>query len=149
MSMSHLKNLTVDSFPASTERPKIFAERLASDIEARQLVGELWVDGSFLTQKFSPEPDDIDVTFTINVAQLEARDASVQHFVMHTLNGYRHYSALLDTYICIILPREDRRHIGSMEAYWAEKWGVEWDGQLKGFAVVKFGECDVWLRLFA
>ncbi|HTW26360.1 MAG TPA: hypothetical protein VME92_04480, partial [Acetobacteraceae bacterium] len=61
MPLSELKVLTVDAFPASAERPKIFAEleRLAHDIEARRLVGELWVDGSFLTQKVSPEPDDI------------------------------------------------------------------------------------------
>ena len=151
MPLSRLKALAVDAFPASTERPRIFAEleRLAADIEAHRLIGELWVDGSFLTQKVTPEPDDIDVSFTIDVANLDNKDAATQYFVIHTLNGGNKYSALLDTYICILFPGGDPRRAASMEQYWAEKWGIGWDDRLKGFAVIKFGESDVWLRLFA
>lgn len=151
MSLSELKALTVTAFPSSTERPRMFAEleRLAGDIEARQLVGELWVDGSFLTQKISPEPDDIDVSFMIDIANLEDRDPDAKQFVMHTLNAGKQYSHLLDTYICISFPRGDPRRGQYTPDYWAQKWGVGWDDYLKGFAVVKFGECDVWFRLFA
>lgn len=151
MPLSRLRTLAVDAFPASSERPRIFAEleRLAADIEARQLIGELWVDGSLLTHKVIPEPDDADVSFTIEIENLQNRDAAAQHFVVHTLNGGRKYSPLLDTYICILFPRGDPRRSSSMERYWAEKWGIGWDDHLKGFAVIKFGENDVWLRLFA
>jgi hypothetical protein len=140
MTLSELKALTVDAFPSSTERPRIFAEleRLANDISTRRLVAEIWVDGSFLSRKITPEPDDIDLSFTIDIADLETRDSAVKFFVMNTLNGGRRYSALLDTYICVLFPIGDPRRSASMERYWAEKWGIGWDDRLKGFAVVRF-----------
>ena len=103
----------------------------------------------FLTHKESPEPDDIDVSFAIDIVDIENRSAADKFFVTFTLNGYKRYSPLLDTYFCVLFPHGDHRRAASMERYWAEKWGIGWDDRLKGFAVIKFGENDVWFRLFA
>jgi hypothetical protein len=148
-SVEGLRQLTVDAFPGSTQRPLIFAEleRLISDLSKYALVGELWIDGSFLTEKSAPEPDDVDLSFVFHVDDLQRRDAETQQFVLHTLNGSKKYSPLLDTYICVLFYRNDPRRSTSRQDYWAEKWSKGWDDRLKGFAVLRLG--DVGYQLFA
>lgn len=141
--------LTVDAFPSSAMRPALFKEleRLAADVVAACACCELWINGSFLTEK--PEPNDIDLCFAIFVHDFERMDSHVQANIDQLLNGGKAYSPVLDTYVCFRFLRDDPRALADTSDYWSEKWGKGWDNWLKGFAVIKFGESDVGLRLFA
>ncbi|MGD0104565.1 MAG: hypothetical protein ABSC06_11060 [Rhodopila sp.] len=149
MTADRLEHLTVTRFQSSVMRPIIFAEfrRLLNEMATFGLVGELWVDGSFMTEK--PEPDDIDLSFGFNPEHLDQQTPEARAFVLTNLNGGKAYSPLLDTYMCFMFPVGDPRQAASSEDYWAEKWLVGWDDRLKGFAVVKLGESDVWFNLYA
>jgi hypothetical protein len=119
--------------------------RLAKYLEAQYLTCELWVDGSFLTEK--EEPDDADLTMSALISALELLDLSTQDWILNNLNGGKKYSPLLDTFICVRFPMDDPRRGADKTDYWAEKWGVGWDDRLTGFAVIKLGETDVGHRL--
>jgi len=72
---SSIKRLCVDKFPESTRRGMLYYNytQLISDIRSLQqqfkCFIELWIDGSFTTEK--PEPDDIDILLVIDHALLD------------------------------------------------------------------------------
>ncbi|MBW5437444.1 hypothetical protein FXB41_22610 [Bradyrhizobium canariense] len=147
--LDEFKALAVARFSTSVRRPLMFTEleRLVADLIALNLTCELWVDGSFLTEK--PEPDDIDLTFAAWAQSFDLVHPAVQQVVINSLNGGNKYSPLLHTFICFRFLREDPRRAADKTDYWTEKWGVGWDDHLKGYVVLKLGETDVGLKLFA
>lgn len=149
MRLPDLRILTVDRFPGSTRRPMLFIdlERLVNDLDSMSMVCELWVNGSFLTEK--DEPDDIDLSFSAFVSDVEILDMAMQDWILTNLNGNKRYSRYLDTFICFRYPREHPNRRADLTGYWTEKWGVGWDDRLKGYAVIKLGESDVGHRLCA
>jgi hypothetical protein len=148
MDISQLQSLAVTRFPNSARRPQMFSElqRLIADLNAISVTAELWIDGSFMTEK--EEPDDIDLSFSPWVSALEKLDLPVQVAVFNGLNGGKKYSPWLDTYVCVRFPQDDPRKGADKTNYWSEKWGKGWDDWLKGYAVIKIGETDVGHRLF-
>src|SRR6266404_1591008 len=65
LSLTELRALCVDPFPLSASRPRIMAglEAVVQELNSVGIVGELWVDGSFLTEKVDPE--DVDASLRI------------------------------------------------------------------------------------
>jgi hypothetical protein len=147
MGIDSLKLITVSRFPASTRRPLIFAEiaKLVRHLESQSVICELWIDGSFLTEKV--EPCDADLTFSAFVIDLELLDNNIKQWILSTLNGGNKFSPFLDTYICVRFLQDDSRRGADTTDYWAEKWGVGWDYHLTGYAVIKLGETHVGHRL--
>lgn len=147
MSMGDLHAICVGMFPASAGRPILFAElqRLVADLQALHLTCELWIDGSFLTEK--QEPSDIDLSFTSWAYDLDMIDPVLSNALLDHLNGGKKYSPALDTYVGIRFHKDDPRKPADNTLYWAEKWGIGWDDYLKGYAIIKLGENDVGLRL--
>jgi hypothetical protein len=68
MDMPGLRRLAVVRFPDSFTRPAIMThlEQIIDRINASGIRGEIWVDGSFLTEKLNPE--DVDVLLAIDAA---------------------------------------------------------------------------------
>lgn len=149
MSLPELRRICVDRFSSSTRRPLLFAEleRLTSDLTSLGIICELWIDGSFLTEK--DEPDDIDLSFSAWATDLDKVDPAIVAEIFRLLNGGKIYSPVLDTYICVRFLKEDPRHLADKTLYWTEKWGKGWDDWLKGYAVLRLGENDVGFRLVA
>lgn len=149
LTIEQLKVLTVTSFPSSTRRPFLFQEleRLHAELMEVGAVCELWIDGSFLTQK--PEPNDIDLCFAAFASDFNMLETSVRNNIWLNLNGGKQYSPYLDTYLCFRFLREDPRAKADTTDDWSEKWGVGWDNYLTGFVVIKYGESDVSVKLFA
>lgn len=149
MRMDDLHKLAVLNFPTSATRSVLFQElsRLHSDLEAANVVCELWIDGSFLTEKI--DPNDIDLTFSCFASDFDNLDQVLRNDIMTILNGGKQYSKQLDTYICFRFLRTDPRSMADNTNYWSEKWGIGWDDYLTGFVVIKLGETDVGLNLFA
>lgn len=148
MSMANLLQKTVLNFPQSISRAFLFSEleRLHVDLTVTGLICELWINGSFLTEKL--DPNDIDLSFACFYNDFEMLDSTLQANVWSLLNGGKRYSPVLDTYICFRFLRDDPRAMADGSRDWSEKWSVGWDDWLKGFAIIKLGETDVGLRLF-
>jgi hypothetical protein len=108
---------------------------------------ELWIDGSFLTEK--SVPNDIDLTLVVHQKIFEMLGEKTCDEMVRALNGGKVYSPLLDTYMCFQFDYGDPRSGASGESYWARQWGLDRENFLKGFAVIRIGEGDVWHRLFA
>jgi hypothetical protein len=149
MTVADLRDLTVAPFPNSATRAQLFSEleRLIDDLDKAAVVCELWIDGSFLTQKL--DPGDIDLSFAAWINHLETLDPTIQAWILANLNGGYAYSPVLDTYFCARFLREDPRYSADKSAYWGEKWVKDWEDWLKGYVVIKLGETDVGRRLFA
>ncbi len=147
-SSDFLEELTVLRFPNSKSRRIIFDafKNLLNEIKRRQLTCEMWIDGSYLTEKI--EPNDIDLSIIINFNTLSSKDNDNYDFIMKHLNSGRKFHPLLDTYVAIEFNQDDPRSKTSNLSYWAELWGVDREKFLKGFAVIKIGESDVWHRIF-
>ncbi len=94
MGLIELKRLTVDSFQPNERRLFLFSEleRLISDLQKLKMIGQLWIDGSFLTQK--PEPEDIDLTAVFYEQDIKCDD--LKRFLLYNLNGDNNYSNYLD-----------------------------------------------------
>lgn len=139
MSLAKLETMTVAQFPASVRRPAIFADfmRLHSDLVGFGLVGELWVDGSFMTAK--EEPDDVDLSFMATADHLDGQTPDAWSLV-NTLHGRAGHSPLVHAYLVVTFAMDDPRRATSRADYWAEKWNIGWDDYLKGIAVVRMGE---------
>jgi hypothetical protein len=72
MGASDLKGLVIDKFPLSNRRPNLWKEftDLLDEIGACGLVCDVWVDGSFLTEKI--EPKDVDFIVEVSVHTLDS-----------------------------------------------------------------------------
>jgi hypothetical protein len=89
------------------------------------------------------------VSFSAWADHLQTLDVNLQNWLLQNLNGNKVYSPVLDTFFCAKFARDDPRKAADKTDYWARKWGVGWDDFLKGYAILKLGETDVGLRLFA
>ena len=67
MDLAALRRVAVDRFPQSFTRDSIMKnlESIVTRINQSAIKAELWVDGSFLTEKLNPE--DVDVLLPIDV----------------------------------------------------------------------------------
>lgn len=139
MSLAKLEAMTVTQFSASARRPAIFSDlmRLHGDLAGFGLVGELWVDGSFMTAK--EEPDDVDLSFISMADHLDGQTPDAWQ-LLNRLCGRGFHSPLVHAYLVVTFARDDPRRATSREDYWAEKWNIGWDDYLKGIAVVRLGE---------
>lgn len=147
--MPRLEALAVSPFSSSLRRGMLFHElgRLHQDLVAIGATCELWIDGSFLTEK--PEPDDIDVLFWAYATDMQQLPPSISTALISELNGGKRYSPYLDTYINFRFPEGDPRSPADRSRYWAELWGRGWDDHLTGYAVVRIGESHVGLQLLS
>lgn len=61
MTVGQLRSLCVNRFPLSTTRDKIMSglEAVIEALRKQGVVGEVWVDGSFVTEKINPKDSDI------------------------------------------------------------------------------------------
>jgi hypothetical protein len=61
MTLSELRRLCVDQFLLSATRPMLMAglETIAGRLVTASIVGNLWVNGSFLTEKINPADTDV------------------------------------------------------------------------------------------
>jgi hypothetical protein len=65
--LAGLRRLAVIRFPDSFTRPSIMThlEQIVGRINSAAIAGEIWVDGSFLTEKLNPE--DVDVLLVVRL----------------------------------------------------------------------------------
>lgn len=110
-----IKSLCVDGFPNSVRRGVLYCNyiQLMEDIRSinRQFkcFVEVWVDGSFTTEK--PEPDDIDMLLVIDYEQLNLVPPMFQPQVEKLLNRpYIKHNYNIDLLLLRNGQDEDRMH---------------------------------------
>ena len=108
---------------------------------------ELWVNGSFLTEK--PEPSDLDVIVKFDYDVTLNLTADQKTLVDNLGEGA--YNKRIDSWTFTCIPRgHSEFDVGSEDrAEWARLYNVEHgDFWLKGVAVIRVGENDVGLRFY-
>ena len=98
MTLGGLRQLCVTPFSLSKTRPAIMAglEQLTEDVAGYGIAADLWIDGSFVTEKLDPE--DADVVFCVR-AELYDNGTPSQRQILDALNdadlkpGYQTHSA--------------------------------------------------------
>jgi len=80
-SLSDLQHTFVAPFSTSQRRPMLLAglKKFLDELAALAIKGELWFDGSFVTEK--TEPDDIDLVVVLDPASVAALTPQQQHSV--------------------------------------------------------------------
>lgn len=122
--------LCVDRFPASVTRPRIMKniEAIVAQINQHGIQGDIWVDGSFLTEKLNP--DDADVALVISADVLRTLDASQRGF-FNTFKATSLYDAYrIDNYGVAI---DSNNPSGEwLYAYWLRQFGFSRTDKPKG-----------------
>ena len=135
-----LKAMVVDRFPKSQRRRMLFAKLLnvISYIEQAKIACDIWVDGSFLTEKI--DPDDVDfvvdipISYSINPtpeqADIMSQLASMAFYQVHKLHSFVVFNAPA-------VHNAFGKHQAS-RAYWKDAFGHSFvKKEPKGIAVVE------------
>jgi hypothetical protein len=135
MDMPGLRRLAMVRFPDSFTRPAIMThlEQIIDRINASGIRGEIWVDGSFLTEKLNPE--DVDVLLAIDAAAYAAMSIAQKRF----FNGFQAASLFAthhcDNYAAVIDPaRPDGEWL---HAYWLRQFGFSRADEMKGIVTIE------------
>lgn len=149
MTEAELRETCVDAFPGSPTRADIFAalERLFAHLLSNGVRCEIWIDGSFITEK--PDPEDADITVVIDLDVYDAMDAAFRNDLQARLVDHN-FERLLHNFLEVRFPRGDHRRKLWEEArnQWAEFWAVgEKSRFVRGLPVIRLGESDVGRRL--
>ena len=127
-----------DAFPNSTTRPQIMdgLEKIINTLIANDVIGEVWVDGSFLTEKINPADSDILVYFS---GDFYDNGTLQQRHLIDTINTNLKAQFMCDSYV---LPYYSQGHqwyniLEERKAYWTDLFGTSRSKIGKGMAVVK------------
>lgn len=143
MTLAEVKTLCVTNFPASTRRGMIFAglTGFLSEMSATGLVGDVWLDGSFVTRK--PDPSDCDLVISADSAKLEALLPTQQELIRKRVRTGHDQTKIVhhcDVYLFPVYPLIHTLHVPvtlSQRAYWEDQFGFDHSKHAKGMAVVK------------
>lgn len=146
MSMSVLEHLTVKSFADQGRRSDLFeeVERLHTELAALAMTCELWIDGSFLSEKI--HPGDVDICVVVDSDHLN-KVAEGNSSMLHIINGRHLFGEVLETFLVPTRPVGHPDYDSEFMHYWGGMWGKGYDDSLKGYAIITMGETDVGLRL--
>jgi hypothetical protein len=149
MSMDGLARMAVTPFPTSASRPRLLTalEAMVSRVATCVPICDIWIDGSFVTEK--PEPDDVDLTLMVEGAAFDMLDTAVQMDLLNFQDG-RFGPAL---HVFVVITRE-KGHPGyalsqQLVDYWSRWWAVSRENWIKGIPVIRLGETDVGLRVLS
>lgn len=150
MSLNDFYKQTVYPFMPNNVREKLFGE-LAGFIEGLSetgLVCEVWVDGSFLSNK--EEPGDIDLTVVIDYCHFQTLSKEKRLYLLNTFfqKEERAYSQWLDVYQTFSVS-DDHKTMKVLDrtSYWSGFWSTDREDNLKGYACIYIGHTDEQLQL--
>lgn len=138
MTVAELRQLCVDRFPLSTSRAGIMSdlESLVGVLRAALLDVEIWIDGSFVTEKIDPDDVDLVVPFA---AEAYDRGTDAQRNALEWLNSNTSNQLRCDSYVFAEFAAGHPQHQWSLDrrAYWLKQFGFGRNGQAKGMAVLR------------
>ena len=124
LSLRDIKKICVEPLVGSPTRERLLdsLERLVNASIVHKISCELWIDGSFLTEKH--DPADIDLSVKIDADVLQALDRDAVNLLRSIANGG--FEPDLDSYIVTSYPIGDPRRGTNLDlrSYWAQWWRV-------------------------
>jgi hypothetical protein len=140
LTMGNVEQVCVDLFPLSTIRATIFGGLVTfvQTLEAANIPGELWIDGSYLTEKINPK--DVDVLLRVdgavyNSGTQEQRDA------IDWVIANQKLTLKCDSYAFFEYPPGHALHDEGRWWYswWHRQWGFSREDDPKGIIVLSVG----------
>ena len=144
MTLAELRQICVDNFPTSQSRPIIMAgmENLLAELTKNGISADVWVDGSFLTEKI--EPGDVDLVFSI-AADVYDNGTPQRRQILDMINSQgsmmkQHYHC--HTFGFIEYPIGHRYHGVSLRStkYWIHQFGFSRRMEIKGMPLLRIPE---------
>jgi hypothetical protein len=140
ITLSDLRKLCVDGFPLSTTRNELMRnlEKVYAILMTAGVVGDLWIDGSFLTKKIDPR--DVDLVLRVDSAFYEAATEPTRVAIRWVGEGKDLKPTLkIDNYGFLDWPPEHPAHkLGEqLRRTYIKRWGISEKGVVKGIAVVR------------
>lgn len=130
-----LRRLCVGRFPHSISRPSIMEglEDVLDLLNKNGMRGQVWIDGSFTTEKLNP--DDCDLIFMTTMDIVRAFTPEQQRFYDWFQTTSLRGSHRCDNYALA----QDPSHAANdwFVAYWLRQFGFSRVDEMKGMAVVK------------
>lgn len=138
MTLGEVRQLCVTRFPLSKTRDKIMhgLEVVIKTLRQEGIVADVWVDGSFLTEKIDPEDSDIVVRIENDVY---VKGNPQQKSVIAWINNNLKASLLCDSYVHVEYPQGHALYSEGewMRAYWIRQFGFSRGEEYKGMAVIQ------------
>lgn len=139
MTLAQLRARCVTAFALSRTRERIMdgLEKFVSMLRAEGVVGDLWVDGSFITQKIDPE--DVDVVLEVQSSFYEKATEAQQAVVDLVAVADFKPDYFCDAYVLWQYDKGDELYAyGEWErAYWIRQFGFSRGIDKKGMALVQ------------
>ncbi len=112
-----------------------FVQRL---VDAKVL-GDLWVDGSFLTEKI--DPIDVDVVVAVDGDAVYDRGSVEQRAALDWAIGNQKTTLKCDSYVLMEYPLGHRLYDEGRwnYSYWHRQWGFDRRDDPKGIVVISLG----------
>jgi len=137
MSLAELRRLCVGHFPLSTTRPKIMEglEKVIEELRINGIQGEIWIDGSFVTEKMNPE--DVDLVLR-TPAQFYENAPQKQRKAIEWLESNLKNTHLCHSYVFMEWPEGHPNYwVGEyMHNFWMKQFGFSRGNEMKGIPVV-------------
>lgn len=139
MTLSGLRRLCVDPFSLSATRPMLMAglETIVDRLVTASIVGNLWVNGSFLTEKINPV--DTDIVLEVDSSSMYDNGSREQKDAIDSIVGNLKNTPLkCDCYPLFTYPIP---HLLFQEgewwrAYWIRQFGFSREVDPKGIVII-------------
>jgi hypothetical protein len=132
-----LRKLCVDAFPLSGRRGPLMrsVEVLCTAVSTALIASEIWVDGSFLTQKMDPG----DVDLVVVVQSTSWPGTGQQRHVLSRVGKKDFGAPPCDSYVMVEYPASHANYSVSelMRAYWIKQFCFNRNEDMKGLAVIR------------
>jgi hypothetical protein len=137
LTVENVEQVCVDQFPLSTIRQTIFGGLMTfvQTLEAARIVGELWVDGSYLTEKINPK--DIDLVLRVDGALYNSGTVEQRQAIDWVIADQK-MMLKCDSYAFFEYPPCDPLHDEGRwwYSYWHRQWGFSREDDFKGIVVL-------------
>jgi hypothetical protein len=137
MTLPELRKLCVDAIPLSGSRDLLMrsVEALCTTVSTALISSEIWVDGSFLTQKMNPA--DVDLVVVVQAASWPG--TGQQRHVLSRIAKKDFNAPMCDSYLLVEYPTSHVNHGMSeiMRAYWIKQFCFNRSEEMKGLAVIR------------
>jgi hypothetical protein len=111
-------------------------EAVVAKLTAERIEGEVWIDGSFLTEKIDPDDSDIVVAVTgVFLSAATPAQKTLMNWIESNLKG----SHRCDSYLHVEYPagHDLAGYSEWMRAYWIRQFGFSRGDDFKGMALVR------------
>ena len=139
MTLADLRVKCVVAFSLSKSRSKIMdgLDKFVDMLRGESVVGDLWIDGSFMTQKLDPE--DVDVVLSVQSSFHENGTEAQQALVDLVAAADFKPDYFCDAYVLWQYGQDDDlyAHGESQRAYWIRQFGFSRGVDKKGMALIQ------------